>query len=321
MFIGLAMALCLGVTGGKTLLWSDPGRIETIDFTHAFGGPALAPAPPFQFLKEDDGGTSPKVMIRDAKGVEWRMKGGLEVRAETFVTRFVAAMGYYSETTYFIAKGKVEGVPGRLGRASGFIQPDGAFTFASLERREEGAKFLEDEKWTWDQSPFRGSREKKGLKILVMLFSNWDNKDARDEYKGSNTSVVSCGSGKVYFVNDWGQTLGRWGHGGFFGRHSMWDCRSYAAQTPQFTLGTQKGYVRFGYAGQHTEDFKAGITVDDVRWLMQYLGRVTDAQIRAGLLTSGATREEEDCFARALRDRIEQLRRIAGGGAAAEVRR
>lgn len=307
----LALALCLSALDGKPMLWKDPGRVETIDFTHAIGGPGLAPVPPFQFVKEGEGGTSPKVIVRDAKGVEWRLKGGLEVRAETFVTRFVAALGYYAETTYFMSKGKVEGVPGRLGRASGFVQPDGTFTFASFERLEDGVKFLDGEKWTWDDSPFRGSPEKKGLKILVMLFSNWDNKDARDEYKGSNTSVISCGAGKVYFVNDWGQTLGRWGHGGFFGRHSMWDCRSFAAQTPQFVLGVEKRYVRFGYAGQHTEDFKAGITVDDVRWLMQYLGRISDAQIRTGLLNSGATREEEDCFARALRDRIEQLRRVA----------
>jgi len=69
--------------------------------------------------------------------------------------------------------------------------------------------------------------------------------------------------------------------------------------------------VRFGYQGQHTEDFKSRIGVEDVQWLMQYLGRITDAQIRAGLLASGATREEEQCFTRALRDRIEQLRNIA----------
>ena len=311
MMVLLALALCLGVTEGKSVLWTDPGRVEIIDFTQAIGGAAFAPAPPFQFVDEDDAGTSPKILVRDAKGVTWRIKGGLEVRAETFVTRMVSALGYFAETTYFLAKGKVEGAPSRLGRAAGFMQADGTFTFASLERREERAEFLKDEKWTWDRSPFRGSRELKGLKILVMLFSNWDNKDARDEYKGSNTSVVSCGTGKVYFVNDWGQTLGRWGHGGFFGRHSMWDCPAYEAQTRQFVLGVRDGQVRFGYVGQHTEAFRRGITVEDVRWLMQYLGRITESQIRTGLLVSGASRMEEDCFTRSLLDRIEQLRRVA----------
>jgi hypothetical protein len=47
--------------------------------------------------------------------------------------------------------------------------------------------------------------------------------------------------------------------------------------------------------------------------LMQYLGRITDAQIRTGLLVSGASREEQDCFAGAIRKRIERLRQVGGG--------
>jgi hypothetical protein len=43
---------------------------------------------------------------------------------------------------------------------------------------------------------------------------------------------------------------------------------------------------------------------------MQYLGRITDSQIRAGFKIAGASAQEEACFAGALRDRIEQLRRF-----------
>jgi hypothetical protein len=43
---------------------------------------------------------------------------------------------------------------------------------------------------------------------------------------------------------------------------------------------------------------------------MQYLGRITDAQIRIGLKASGASPDQEDCFTRELRARIEQLRKI-----------
>jgi hypothetical protein len=43
---------------------------------------------------------------------------------------------------------------------------------------------------------------------------------------------------------------------------------------------------------------------------MKYLGRITDAQIHAGFKAAGASPDEEDCFSRALRDRIEQLRKI-----------
>jgi hypothetical protein len=102
--------------------------------------------------------------------------------------------------------------------------------------------------------------------------------------------------------------MGAWGR--FRGR-SNWHCEAYKRQTPDFVRGTAKGFVRFGYAGQHTAGFVDGISTGDVRWLMKYLGQITDAQIRTGLLASGATRHEEDCFTSSLRARIETLRRIA----------
>ena len=70
------------------------------------------------------------------------------------------------------------------------------------------------------------------------------------------------------------------------------------------------GLVQFGYAGQRTEDVAAGISVDDVTWLLQYLGKVTDAQLRAGLVSSGASAEEQAIFATALRARITQLQDV-----------
>jgi hypothetical protein len=148
----------------------------------------------------------------------------------------------------------------------------------------------------------------KGLKVLVMLFSNWDNKDKRDRYKGSNTSILEFADGRrVYFVNDWGQTFGAWGR--MFGQ-ANWNCSLYTEQTPEFVKGVSKGLVGFRYAGAHTFLFRNDIRVEDVGWLMQYLGRISDAQIQAGFKAAGATSEEGDCFAKALRARIEQLREI-----------
>lgn len=314
MFLVLALLACLGNSGdNKPVLWADPGRVEAIDFSVGAGGPNLAPKPPFQFVREATGGTNPKVIVRDARNVEWRVKGGWEVRAETFVTRLVAALGYYAEPTYFFARGKIEGLQ-KLSRAAGFVKADGSFSYASFERIDPAAKFLEKEEWTWNKSSFAGTRELNGLKILVMLVSDWDNKDGR-EGSGSNTSVLECRSGgskqRVYFVNDWGQTMGGWGRTGRFKTHTPWNCAEYRQQTDDFVAGVEGHLVTFGYLGKHTEDFKEGITVEDVGWLMQYLGRITDAQIRLGLLSSGASKEEEDCFTSALRNRIEQLRKIA----------
>jgi hypothetical protein len=69
--------------------------------------------------------------------------------------------------------------------------------------------------------------------------------------------------------------------------------------------------VRFGYDGKREHDMRDDIRVSDVRWLLGHLGRITDAQIRAGLGASGATAEEIDCFTMAIRERINQLRNAA----------
>jgi hypothetical protein len=298
----LLLALAL-----PALLWQDPGNVASVDFTRPAGN-VPRPAEPLTYLAEPGQGTSAKVMVRDAHGIDWQVKGGPEARAEAFVSRFVSALGYFAESILFIAKGKIEGIPG-LHRASGFIGEDGSFTWAGFERRDPGARFRPDLTWRWSDNPFLKTREFNGLRILMMLVSNWDNKDGMDR-RGANTGVLEVGGRNVYFVTDWGQSMGAWGGWRFFGR-SNWNCADYSRQTDDFVRQFPDGTLRFGYAGQHTDGFRDGITAEDVRWLMQYLGRITDAQIRVGLLEAGASVQEQDCFATALRSRIEQLRRIA----------
>jgi hypothetical protein len=286
------------------LFWSDPGAVGSIDFSRPAGG-VPGPVSPFVFIREEKSGTSAKVLIKDAAGVEWQVKGGPEGRAEAFVTRLVAAAGFHAEAVVFIREGRISNLQGKLGRAAGFIQPDGAFTWSAFERRDPKVRFLPNEGWKWTE---QHNQEVRALKVMVMLVSNWDNKDARDVRDGSNTGVLETERGRVGFVTDWGQSMGGWGRWRF-GR-SNWNCRDYSVQTPGFVRGVSDGHVRFGYAGQHTSDFVDDIKVEDVGWLLRTLGHVTDAQIRMALLAAGASPAEELCFARALRDRIEALRRV-----------
>lgn len=55
----------------------------------------------------------------------------------------------------------------------------------------------------------------------------------------------------------------------------------------------------------------------DVAWLYRYLGRITDAQLRAALEASGASAEDNAAFTQSLRDRIVQLGRACGAIASA----
>src|SRR5215210_7125001 len=65
------------------VLWRDPGDISSRDILNGPGAPELAPAAPFTFIKENKGGESPKFDVKDARGVEWRVKLGPEAQSET----------------------------------------------------------------------------------------------------------------------------------------------------------------------------------------------------------------------------------------------
>ncbi|HEY8461239.1 MAG TPA: hypothetical protein VIM99_12710 [Blastocatellia bacterium] len=298
---------------GKPIIWTDPGAVEQLDFVYGVGGESGAPKPPFTFIEESLSGSNPKVRVKDANGVEWTAKFGTEVNAETFATRIAWAVGYFVEPAYFVPSGKIENL-GPLTRAKKSIRPDGSFVDARFERRrEKGVKKLDDEQsWSWIDNPFLGSKELHGLKVIMMLVSNWDNKDVRDVKRGSNTAIYQTptegGLEDRYMITDWGGSMGKWG--GFISREK-WDSDGFQSQTKDFVKGVKGDEVEFGYSGQHSSTFKGGIRVSDVQWLMQYLGRITDDQIRAGLRASGATPAEVESFTRSLRDRINQLKNVA----------
>jgi hypothetical protein len=289
-------------------IWRDPGAVESLDFVSGPGGKKLAPKPPFIFVEEDLGGTSPKVKVKDAAGETWGVKWGSEVHSEVFATRMVWAVGYHVEASYFIKEGKIEGVTG-LTRSKKYVSGDGSFTNARFELKEKGmSKQKDKESWRWDENPFVGTRELNGLKIMVMLTANWDPKDQRDD--SSNTAMYTKKkTGEVtYLITDWGATMGKWG--GIMSREK-WDCEGYKQQSPKFAMGVESGLVKFGYDGKREHDIREGIKVGDAKWLVKYLVRITDAQIRAGLAASGGTPEEINCFTIAIRDRINQLASVA----------
>jgi hypothetical protein len=288
-------------------LWRNPGRVEALDFTGGPGGRARAPRPPFTFISEDTSGSTPKVTVRDARNARWTVKWGEEARPEVFASRLAWATGYYAEPTYFVPRGRIRGAR-KLARADQHIAKNGLFRNARFELRDPAAKFRHDIGWSWEKNPFRGTHQLNGLKIIVMLTSNWDNKDGRDAT--SNTGILEHRvNGRprwTLLVTDWGATMGQWG--GFFTREK-WDCDEYREQTADF-VRIDDGELEWGFRGQHDGNFKDDLTVADVRWIMQYLGRITNSQLRAGLRAAGASPHEVNCFTRSVRARIEMLRRV-----------
>ena len=295
-------------------LWRDPGHVEALDLRNGPGGGDGAPAPPFTFIEEHMTGSQPCISVTDARRRRWRVKWGNEVRAENFAVRLVWACGYHAETTYFIETGAIAGAHG-LQRASTCIGDDCTFRDARFELDDPAVrKLFEEHSWAWNDNPFVGTPQLNGLKVLVMLLADWDTKDRRDVARGSNTAIfehrVSRWQREArYLITDWGGSMGRWGS--TVVTRGRWDPAGFEAQNAEFVTGTGEGMVRFGYVGQRTTDIATGISVEDVRWLCRYVGRLTEPQLRDALDASGASPEETDRFTKAIRHRINQLVGVA----------
>jgi hypothetical protein len=306
---GSFMFLVYGAVGFGQSLWHDPGDVEKMDFAAA----AEAPRAPFTFVKEDLSGTQPKVFVRDAGGTTWNVKFGYEVHNESFCWRVVRACGYFTEPSYFVAAGQFVGYK-PLQRATKSISADGRFTEGRFQLRDPAVKFLDHRNWRWDRPPFAGTRELSGLKILIMLFSNWDNKDGRVGKGGPNTAIFDDHGRVVYAFTDWGSGMGRWGS--VPGSNSNWNCADFTAQSPEFVKRGANGGAVFGWSGAINAGFRTGIPVTHIAWFMKYLGRITDAQLGAALRAAGASDKDADCFSKALRQRIEELRSVGAAPAA-----
>ena len=303
---------------GENLIWSDPGDVASLDFVNGAGGLEGAPEAPFQFIEEDMGGTTAKVKVRDAKNRTWSVKFGAEAKPSVLATRLAWACGYFVETEYLLTHGRIEGVHG-LKRAAAAMKDDGNFTDARFQLRADSPKYLPSNNWAWSSNPFLGSTQLNGLKILAMLMSNWDMKDVRDRGADSQAAGADSNLGifqasgdngpkYLYLITDWGASFGgRWGSGPL---RSKFDCRAYSSQTSQFVTGASHGMVRWRYTGKHDRDITSNIRTTDVEWLLQYLGKITNEQLRRGLAASGATPEEMECYVNSIRARIGQLQAL-----------
>ena len=132
------------------------------------------------------------------------------------------------------------------------MQPDGHFTAARFQYRDPELKFLKNRNWRWDRPPFAGTKELSGLKILIMLFSNWDNKDGRGGNGGPNTGGVREEGKRIAAFTDWGSGMGKWGSTP--GSNSNWNCADFTAQTPEFVKGVDHRACFLAGRGPSTRD-------------------------------------------------------------------
>ena len=288
-----------GTVDPPAVLWRNPGSIASRDLYWGPGSAERAPQGPFTFVEEDSGGTQPKVIVTDARGVTWEAKFGPETKAEVAANRFVWALGFIAEEMYFVPTGVVQGAKAS-GRVKGYLAPEGNFANARFRRRNPEMVRTDDE-WTLRENPFVGQKELSGLMILMTAVANWDIGGTR------NTRVlrVTAPDGSIerqYAITDLGASFGRMG-GGLANNRSKWNLDDY--QDEGFVEKVSDGVLHLDYDGH--EPGVDRVPLDHARWFAPLLAQLTPEQVRRAFEAAGASSQEIEGFSTAFLKRIEAL--------------
>jgi hypothetical protein len=278
------------VPRGTPILWRAPTNISTRNLFLGPGGNAMRPdLRRVKFIEEEKGGYSKKFRIEDGAGREWVAKIGKEAQSETAAVRLVWAAGYETEVNYLVPRLTI---PGK-----------GTFENVRLEARPKNEKRLEE--WKWKENPFVGSQELQGLKVLMLLLSNWDIKD-------SNNEIISVkGTDQLRFIiSDLGATFGKTGNLPLVWRFTRSRNNPEDYQKASFVEGMDEGFVDFHYGGKSRELFD-DITVDQARWIGNLLGRLSPGQIKDAFRAANYDREDQAILTKSVLRRIDELRTLS----------
>ena len=306
---------------GPAVLWRSPEDIVSRNLLYGSGGEQDQPHPPFTFLNEDLDGTNPKFNVRDQNEVKWKVKLGAEARSETAASRFLWAVGYFTDEDYFISNTRVEEMPRHLKRGQNLVQPEGSLRNIRLEREMKGKKIAT---WQWRHNPFTGTRELNGLRVMMALINNWD-------LKNQNTSVYAMksdgdaqgGSLQTYLISDLGASFGapgfawpksksrdnfdQYSHSKFITKVTpdFVDFNAPARPALLYSFGLPGFFMRLRlrWIGNH-------VPRADAKWMGQLLAQLSPDQIRDAFRASGYSSQEVDGFAKVIEVRIAQLNKL-----------
>jgi hypothetical protein len=293
----------------RVTIWQQPSDIRTRNLFYGPGGRGGHPKAPFRFIEEDRDGSSPKFVVRDARGVHWKVKLGDEARPETAATRLLWAAGYFTDINYYLPRVRVLGLPG-LSRGQKYVLGDGTVLGARFERMH---KKLDD--WSWFDNPFVGTKEFDGLRVMMALINHWD-------LKRQNNAIYDVSPRELrYLVSDLGGSFGK--TGGEWTR-SKGDVDDYCESRfidkvtntkVDFVLHNRPPIVYAVAVPYYVKRARMEKVGEDIPrrhaiWIGQWLARLSSRQITDAFRAAGYPPPEANAYARKVRERIIQLNRL-----------
>jgi hypothetical protein len=273
--------------------WVEPTDIASRDLFHGVGGPSLAPdaKAAFTFEAEKTSGKSPGYTVRDAKGLTWSAKMGVEAQSEVAVSRLLWAIGFRQPPVYLLPSWTLEGGPDP--------GPKGPTRF-----RPNLPGWIESGSWLWRKNPFRGTRQLRGLVVFMRIVNNWDILDRNNllyELKPPRDGVS-----RFYVVKDLGASLGRttalWHQG------TKNDFEDFEKQP--FIDKVVGGIVHFEDKGRRHRDLYRNISVEDVRWTCERLAKLSPKQWQDAFRAAHYNQETAARYIGRLLQKVEEGRRL-----------
>jgi hypothetical protein len=278
-------------TAGKAVIW-QPVKISRRDLYWGAGGRAMFPnLKKVTLIRKETGGNNLKYRIKDASGRIWVAKIADESQPETAAVRLLWAVGYPTEINYLVPRLTI---PGK-----------GTFKNVRLEARP--ANIDRQDRWSWTDNPFVGSRELQGLKIMMALINNWDLKDG-------NNIIFQTGGERQYVISDLGSSFGKFAPLSLpifnrFGR-SVNNPEHYVKS--EFVKGVEEdGDLDLAYKGNAKQLFD-DITPEQGRWLAGLLKQLSDKQISDAFRAANYSPAEIRMLTQAVKNKIRELDKVTG---------
>jgi hypothetical protein len=195
------------------------------------------------------------------------------------------AIGFHQPPIYYVRSWTVAGGP------DPGPQPEARFRLKRADWKKRG-------EWKWNDNPFAGTRELRGLIVLMAMITNWDLKTSNNvvfEHRGDHA--------REYVVKDLGESFGR--------------------SVRLYTLGKGNGIGDFQHEGfirrvdgDRVEFYfqpiilnlhiASDITVDDVLWTCRRLATLSDRQWRDAFRAAGYSDDEVAAFSGRLREKVRE---------------
>jgi len=237
-------------------LWLEPEDVTARDLLWGPGGRESAPRADhaYRLTDLDEAGHSRGYEVVGPDGREWKIKLGQEAQSEIVASRLLWAIGFHQPAMYALESWRLEGAAGPRHEVARFRLKEGY--------RAKGT-------WSWQQNPFVGTREFKGLLVAQLLLNNWDLKTSNNRIYVVDREDAAP---RTWFVvQDLGAALGatRWPTGT---RNNV-----VHFERQRFIKGLRPNGIAFDYAGRHRELFR-DIMPSDVVWTCRRLAQLTERQ-------------------------------------------